>query len=191
MNQQSPNNNDRDPLGLSALPEMAPDEDRWAQIRAGLETSPSSAGADEDAGQRLWPLALAAALGLAISLPWLLPSDPVGGNDLPDSRLAQQAAEPTGTVIPAMTHGSVDLDDLQRQSRILAAALRASRQYDAALSGEAAIYAVELEDTIAQMDQALAENPESRTLWRGRVGLMTDLLAVYRKGDTVTDSLMI
>ena len=185
---------DRDPLGLSGLPELGPNEDRWSRIRAALKTAHASGDSEEatDSAPRLWPVALAAALALAISLPWLVPLQTgLPGIEHTAEEVAQDTTGSTASNPAEATETPSDLVRLQRQSQLLAAALRASQQYQPALSGEAAIYAVELEDTIARMDQALAEDPDSATLWRGRVGLMTDLLAVYRNDGSPDEPMMI
>ena len=198
MNKQPPTIPNPDPDELSArlseLPELAPHEDRWSQIRDALETSAPAQKPVSRSGQspRWWPVALAAALALAVSLPWMMSSQNPDGDFLQTGPgIAQDNSQHPENRPGNADTGNSDLLVLQRQSQVLAAALRASQQYQSSLSGEAAIYAVELEDTIARMDQALAENPDSPTLWRGRVGLMTDLLAIYSSDDGTNQPMMI
>ena len=44
---------------------------------------------------------------------------------------------------------------------------------------QALIYQVELQDLVAQVDEAINQNPQSRELWSQRVNLLLDLNQIY------------
>jgi hypothetical protein len=51
----------------------------------------------------------------------------------------------------------------------------------ASMPAESAIYVVELEDLIAQVDNELSLTPDSIDLWGQRVNLLLDLAQIYQQ----------
>ena len=130
---------------FAALPQEAPPSDAWPRFAARL-----------DARRRArWPawLAVAAALLLAIALPWTLrhPSAPPGGTPV--------AGDPV-------------LERLYAESAQLEALLAYARD-DRVASGSAAALAAQIDARLAAIDAALAQPSltpaEQHALWRERV----------------------
>ena len=55
------------------------------------------------------------------------------------------------------------------------------REETSSMPAESAIYVVELEDLIAQVDNELSMTPDSIDLWGQRVNLMLDLAQIYQQ----------
>jgi hypothetical protein len=58
--------------------------------------------------------------------------------------------------------------------------LRLIRSEVTAIPEQTLIYQVELQDLVAQLDEAINQDPESRELWSQRVNLLLDLNQIYR-----------
>jgi len=141
-----------DPLNLGTLPAVAPPNDGWPAIRAGLEKQQRN---------RRWTryslstLAAAAVVTLAVGL------------------YVHQPEPDTAAPPPA-------LDSLIALSQQLETRVRTYRSEIGALPMESLVYQVELEDLIAQVDEELSANPDSAELWSRRVNLMLDLSGLYQ-----------
>ena len=136
---------------FAALPLERPDADSWSRITARL---------DARRGQR-WPvwLATAAALMLAVALPWRLGKQ--------DAAVAPVAPAKVVVAAPVET-----LEQLHAESAQLEALLAMVRD-ERVSSGSAAVVAVDLDRQLANIDAALMQPalPRARqlALWRERV----------------------
>jgi hypothetical protein len=142
---------------LRGLPGLAPERDRWPEIRAAIETE-----------ERAWiPRAIAGtilALAASIILIVIFPGgDPAEG--------------------PAAPITDSEIDDLVRQSQRLESILRQTGSEGRVTDGWQVRTVADLQDRIALIDSELAEenarraSPERRArLWRVRVGLMNELV---------------
>ena len=73
------------------------------------------------------------------------------------------------------------IDSLVNLSQRLERNLRVIRREVDVMSGQALIYQVELEDLVAQLDEAINWQPESKALWAQRVNLLQDLNQLYQQ----------
>ncbi len=143
---------------VAALPMADAPGNGWARVAAQLE---------RPARPRLpaW-MALAAALVLALALPWKLIHDPAAPVHATNGRI------PTAT-----THGA-SLETLYAESAQLEALLAYARD-DRVSSGSAAALSVQLDGQLASIDAALAQpglSPaQQRQLWRQRVETLRSL----------------
>jgi len=144
---------ERDPLNLSSLPSVAPPDDGWPHIRAALEKRQRRQRWTRYSGS---VLGLAAALMLAVGL------------------FIQQPVTEDAVAPPQALESLISLSQ-QLESRI-----RTYRSEVGDLPTEALVYQVELEDLVAQVDEALSMNPDSTELWSQRINLMLDLSKLYQ-----------
>lgn len=191
-------NDTRDPFNLSQLAGVEPPQDAWPDIAAGLQRQ------QRRQRVRRWGLGMsaAAAVTLALAVYWQLPQlapvqgpaagDPAGSAAV---ELASQdsAASPADTVTEesAATQASdggnpaapdsTSLPALVSLSQKLERNLRALRNETGAMPARAVMYQVELEDLVAQVDEAINMNPDSAELWSQRVNLLLDLNQLYRR----------
>lgn len=168
--------NDRDPLGLSELPLLEPQQDGWTHIRAALEQQ-QSALAPTRSRKPVIAWATAASIALAVVVFMGLKDTSDDQRDTPT--LAQHSAsEPSPTLAkPAAT----DIDTLIQLSQGLENRLINLREQTAFLPARSALFVAELEDTIAQVDHALSDNPQALDLWAQRVNLLLDLELLYQR----------
>ncbi len=138
--------------GLKALPALRPPRDRWDVVRAAVV-------AEKAHRRRRWGgLTLAAAAGLA----GILVIRPIVGDKVYADELAQA----------------------KQQSAKLESTLRAYDNDGRVVSGRSAALCAQLEEQIAQLDGQLtqsaldAQDRALLDLWRQRVGLMQQLVAV-------------
>lgn len=197
---------ERDPLGLRGLPRVKPPEDDgWEQIRAALLTvreerragrlsaTTADPGSVSQPASARWtrPLgwALAASLVLAIGVFGVRQQAPTT-SPAPDRLAAEETnadseiKTPVGPGDTPLTPAepatsAMTMDSLVSLSQRLERRIREVRAASGPLSGEAAIYVAEIEDTIARVDGALSGDPDSVDLWGQRVNLLLDLQAIY------------
>jgi len=137
---------------FAALPLAEPPGDGWARLAARLDARP----------HRRWPawLALAAALLLAVALPWKL----------------QQPAPPA--VQPLASAHDPALEALYAESAQLETLLAYARD-DRVSSGSAAALVAQIDGRLASIDAALAQPQltpaQQRALWRERVDTLRTL----------------
>lgn len=142
---------------LAALPLERPDADSWQRITTRLEARQN----------RRWPawLATAAALLLAVALPWRLGQ--------------QQAPAPTTTARPVVAAPAQTLEQLHAESAQLEALLAMVRD-ERVSSGSAAIVAGDMDRQLASIDAALMQPalPRARqlALWRQRVDALRSVV---------------
>jgi len=153
---------------LRALPESVPQPDLWPELARAL---------DERRRPRRWryaiPVAIAAALALAVLLPRFLAHD-----------VAAPRAPVVATAVPSLpaseASASDELDALHKRSRTLErwiAAVAARAPQDA----RDLMAAVEVEDLIGLVDVQLGGSRgdvDALPLWRQRVALLEDLAAI-------------
>lgn len=175
----------RDPFGLASLPELQPPQDGWQAIAAGLQ--------QQQQRRRLWlsGLAVAATVTLVAGIVAVLPQLqtepgelPVAGSEMnaqltPDQVSDGPASEP---VNDPLTEQPDNLLALQKLSQRLEQNLRYLRAGVGAMPAEMVVYQVELEDLVAQVDDAISLHPESSELWQQRVSLLMDLNQIYGAG---------
>ena len=142
---------------LAAMPLERPDADSWQRITTRLEARQN----------RRWPawLATAAALLLAVALPWRLGQ--------------QQAPAPTTTARPVVAAPAQTLEQLHAESAQLEALLAMVRD-ERVSSGSAAIVAGDMDRQLASIDAALMQPalPRARqlALWRQRVDALRSVV---------------
>lgn len=182
-------NQARDPLGLSALPELQPPQDGWMAIAAQLQQQ------QRRRKQWLSGLAIAATVTLVAGLVSILPQSDVSttpvegvagvGSNAPSYSLPEEQV--VGASL-AGDSGSVPLQEpdnlqaLQNLSQRLEQNLLYLRTGVGAMPAEMVVYQVELEDLVAQVDDAISLQPESSELWQQRVSLLMDLNQIYGAG---------
>ena len=163
--------NTADPLGLKNLEAVEPAYDGWAQIESALQTQQDNKRNWRRAGG--W-LAMAASLVLVVSI--TLQSTE---NQLPAGKLSPALATP-GTEIASVSVKD-NINALIGLSQNVEKQVMKLRQETNSMPAESAIYVVELEDLIAQVDNELSLTPDSLDLWGQRVNLMLDLAQIYRQ----------
>jgi len=167
---------EQDPLNLRSLPLVAPPEDDWAVIESALQQHQKRKRAFRYAGAAM---AAAATITLVIGLTantWLSPSGSIAPQTATDS-FAQQETSP---VLPQDDQAGPTLDSLIALSQQLETRIRSIRMEVGGMPTNSLIYQVELEDLVAQVDDELSMNPESRELWSQRVNLLLDLNQLYQ-----------
>jgi hypothetical protein len=174
-----PANQNRDPLNLSGLPMVEPPRDGWPEIKAALQ-GPTRAPWSRRNGLAL--LATAAAVTLAVGLylqQGMRPPVEIGGS--PETRHAvEQPPQTKPGNDSADADSRVTLAALTSMSQDLEDNLRLMRSGVGDLPLEAAMYQIELEDLVAQVDDALSITPDSKELWGQRVNLLIDLGSLYQ-----------
>jgi len=152
----------RDPFGLSRLPHPAPASDAWPDIRAALLW--------RQRVRRLtvW-LASAAMVTLTIGIWWQTPGMPTAGT----TEIPATGKDPMSAQVSA--GGKDSLESLVSLSQKLERNLRLMRAEVGVVPAQSLIYQVELEDRVAQIDEAINHEPDSRELWSQRVNLLLDL----------------
>ena len=165
-------NAERDPFGLTNMAQPQAPANRWPQIESALRQQKSA--------QRLRWLASAAAVTLAIGVFWQLPPDR-GVSEYPGTEpVFSHTARPMESADAQANKDQDSLASLIKLSQQLERNLRLVRNEVAVMPEQALIYQVELEDLVAQVDEAINQNPESRELWSQRVNLLLDLNQIYR-----------
>ena len=162
----------QDPLGLGALPLLAPDTDGWPLIRQALE--------DRQANKRQWRsttawLAIAASVVIAV-LVTTRQSELEHG---PADQLATQNTSLASVEDKSATGDMVE--SLIVLSQTLERQLRNMREETASMPASSAVYVAELQDLVAQVDSALSYSPNSMNLWGQRVNLLLDLAQIYQQ----------
>jgi len=160
-----------DPLGLSDLEAIEPGYDGWARIESSL-WSPIDA-------KRSWQrtggwLAAVASLVLIVSISMRNNEDSAtfeSGLASNTNAGASSSAARNAENIAALIGLSQSMEDQVRQLR----------QETSSMPAESAIYVVELEDLIAQVDNELSFTPDSIDLWGQRVNLLLDLAQIYQQ----------
>lgn len=147
---------------FAALPLEQPPGDGWSRLAARLHVRRRP--------QWTKRLAIAAALVVAVALPWRLHTS----QDLP---VTDREAEPVA-VTATPKSGNVSLDQLYAESAQLESLLQVARD-DRVSSGAAAAMSSELDARITAIDAALMQpglSPERQLwLWRGRVEALRSL----------------
>jgi len=157
-----------DPLNLRSLPLVSPPEDGWPAVRAALEQRSGRQRTLRIGGA---VLAVAASVSLAVGLFLAQPAS--------DPEAVPVAAADTAADRAPPTNPAKNADSLIALSQQLEARLRTARHERGSLPTATLIYAVELEDTIAMVDDELSRNPASADLWSQRVNLLLDLGQLY------------
>jgi len=164
-------NTSSDPFGLAGLAQAPAPADGWPAIEAALRRRKHV-----QHGVR-W-LASAAAVALAVGLYWQFPGIQPGAAG-PDG--TEQLAAVPGPATEAQSTGSNNnLESLISLSQQLERNLRLVRSEEGAVPAQFVAYQVELEDLVAQIDEAINQRPDSRELWSQRVNLLLDLNQLYR-----------
>jgi hypothetical protein len=165
-------NNSRDPLGLGSLAQPRPLVDGWPVIEAALMKRQSV--------RNHLPWAAAALLALAVGLYFQLRAPhPPGGVA---QAVKQKTAAPGATAQqPGAGAEGNTLAELVVLSQELESSLRRARARVVVMPAQSLVYLVELEDLVAQVDEAINQSPESFALWSQRVNLLLDLNQIYQR----------
>lgn len=167
----------RDPFELSQLPQPVPPGDPWPAIASALQRRRRGHFA---------AFATAAAVMLALGLGWQLrPPGSDAALSTPDAEVASSTPgrtepAPAGAA-PGQSFAANPLASLEALSQQLEVRVRRLRTEAGPLPAEALVYQVELEDLVAQVDEAINRRPESAELWSQRVNLLLDLDQLYRQ----------
>jgi hypothetical protein len=164
-------NNSHDPLGLASLTQPQPPFDGWPVIEAALKRRQSFRS-------RL-PWAAAALLVLAVGSWFQLPGPHQPGATV--QAVTQQAVPGATTQQPGAGVDGNTLAELVGLSQELESSLRRARARVAVMPARTLAYQVELEDLVAQVDEAINQSPESIALWSQRVNLLLDLNQIYQR----------
>jgi hypothetical protein len=158
---------ERDPFGLAALPELQPPQDGWLAVSAQLQ--------QQQRRRRHWlsGLAIAATVTLVAGIVSILPQQ--GSLTTPVEQTADNSV-----ILPEQD--TDNLLALQKLSQRLEQNLRYLSSGAGAMPAELVVYQVELEDLVAQVDDAISQQPESSDLWQQRVSLLMDLNQIYGAG---------
>ncbi len=169
----------QDPLNLSGLPMIEPPSDGWPAIETALK---ETAQASSKRRKTFAYLAVAATVTLAVGLYFqqdmslLVESPTPGATEIVNSNPpAMENTTPTSENASGVT-----LAQLTIMSQELEKDLRLMRSGVGALPLDSAMYQIELEDLVAQVDDALSTTPDSKELWGQRVNLQMDLASLYR-----------
>ncbi|MEJ8568244.1 hypothetical protein [Elongatibacter sediminis] len=169
-------NDIRDPFRLASLPQPEPPGDAWPAVAAALR--------QRQRRRRLYRAAagMVLAAGLTAWLQTDFPGLPNPG-DPPRSAAADSAAatpaESTAQATASSASPERTLAALMSLSQQLEARLRRLRTDTGPMPSGALVYQIELEDLVAQVDDALSRQPDSPTLWSQRVNLLLDLNQLY------------
>lgn len=163
--------NTDDPLGLSGLEAIDPGYDGWTDIESALLTHKHSKRNWQRAGG--W-LAVAASLVLVVSITMRNIESPA--TNIPN--LASSTS--VGASNPAARETD-NVGALIGLSQNMENQVKQLRQDTSSMPAESAIYIVELEDLIAQVDNELSFTPDSVDLWGQRVNLLLDLAQIYQQ----------
>jgi RNA polymerase sigma-70 factor (ECF subfamily) len=171
LHMNKPMSPERDPLNLSGLPMFDPPEDGWPAIASALEASRA-----RDRRRRMggW-LAAAATVTLALGF-YFTGIEPTGPVETLQPELAH-GNPPQGAV---ETREAPQLASLMEMSSKLEGNLRLMRSEVSDMPIESMMVQIELEDLVAQVDDALSIDPESEDLWAQRVNLLVDLAQFYQ-----------
>ena len=172
-------NEERDPFELSALPPVTPPGDVWPGISHALQQRAMQQQRRRRATSA-W-LGVAAGVTLAVGLAFQL------------SRSAPSPqAEPTALAetAPKAVTAQDNLEALIGLSQQLERNVRMVRSEIDAMPAQSVVYQIELEDLVAQVDDALSIHPDSRELWSQRVNLLLDLEQLYQRELRRDDSYM-
>jgi len=168
-----------DPLDLQSLPTLTPPQDGWPAIETALRR-------DHHHRQRrryaVGTLAAAATMTLAIGVALHFSAPGINGSG--SNEAAPPAAQVTGGPAPnprgiVSADGGNRVDSLMSLSLLLEQRLRMLRSSVGDLPTGVAVYQVELEDLVAQVDEELSNQPQSAPLWTQRVSLLMDLEQLY------------
>lgn len=163
--------NTSDPLGLSNLEAIEPGYDGWPQIKSALQSHQNSKRNWQRAGGLL---AIAASLVLVISLS-LRNNETHTATGLQSTQFATPASNLASITKQDNVNALIGL------SQNMEVQVKKLREQTGSMPAESAIYVVELEDLIAQVDIELSLTPDSLDLWGQRVNLMLDLAQIYRQ----------
>lgn len=168
-----------DPLDLQSLPTLSPPQDGWPAIESALHR-------DRRQRQRwryaVGTLAAAATITLVIGVALHRSAPGINGSGsneaaTPAAQVAGgPASDPRGVV---SANGGNRVDSLMSLSLLLEQRLRMLRSSVGDLPTGLAVYQVELEDLVAQVDDELSSQPQSAPLWTQRVSLLMDLEQLY------------
>ena len=163
----------RDPFELSRLPLAVPSRDAWPAIAAAVQRRRRGRAG-------IW--AAAAAVTLALGLAWHTRAPvPAAGAGSSQGMSSFDTAGVARPAVPGAATASSTLASLEALSRQLEQRVRYLRSEAGALPAETLVYQVELEDLVAQVDDALSRQPGSPELWSQRVNLLLDLDQLYRQ----------
>ena len=164
---------ERDPLNLRSLPLVSPPGDDWPVIEAALRKSSGRERIKKTAISALAAAALVVlAVGIYIRQPLMETTGITDFSQLADSPVTKPAAK----VISRQDN----LESLITLSQGLESKLRQIRSEIGFMPINILAYQVELEDLVAQVDDALSNNPESVGLWSQRVNLLLNLSQLYQ-----------
>ncbi len=168
-----------DPLDLQSLPPLSPPQDGWPAIESALRNDQRRRRTRHYA---VGTLAVAATITLVIGL--VAHFSAPGLNNPGPNDTAPQTAQNVGHPAPdargiASADGGNRVDLLVSLSLLLEQRLRILRSNVGDLPTGAAVYQVELEDLVAQVDEELSGQPRSAPLWNQRVSLLLDLKQLY------------
>ena len=164
---------EKDPLNLSGLPLISPPADDWPAIEAALRQQNNRRRLVRLAGSTL---AAAAALILAVGVFVYQPGGMPGNSATTEQRQSVQAESSSlNKPFQAKT-----LDSMIALSQQLETSLQRFGSQVGVMPTSTVIYQVELEDLVAQVDEALSRRPGSVDLWSQRVNLLLDLSQLYQ-----------
>ena len=163
---------EQDPLGLSKLPMLTPDEDGWPAIEQALKEHQQGRRRRRVVGG--W-LAAAASLVLVVSL-----ASKFSGPGPAETMQPVTESVATQTAGTASEGSKSTVESLIAMSQILEQQLRGLRDDSGSMPADSAVYVAELEDLVAQVDSELSYSPDSINLWGQRVNLMLDLAQIYQ-----------
>ena len=167
-------NRERDPFELSSLPPVTPPGDGWPEIATVLQKRQRKRLATAWIGAAA-VIALAIGIGIRFSR-----NTPETQTSVQNAANEVQPAE----VNPASREAVTAQDNLVALiglSQQLERNVRLVRAEIDAMPAQSVVYQIELEDLVAQVDDALSLDPDSRELWSQRVNLLLDLEQLYQR----------
>ncbi len=173
MNQ--PRSPQRDPLNLSGLPLIEPPSDGWPIIEAALKD------AAQGSSRRRYGTFLAAAAVVTLAVGVFYQQGQFEQEPKLDARsTAMDTQGPLAAVEKSPEPQLAMLDSLMGMSQKLERNLRLMRSGVGDLPLDSMMLQVELQDLVAQVDDALSLTPDSEELWGQRVNLLVDLAQLYQ-----------
>jgi len=163
--------NTSDPLGLRDLEAIEPGYDGWGRIESALQANKDNKRNWRRAGSGL---ALAASLVLVISIT-LRNSENQFLDGAPSPGFATSETNLASVPVQDNINALIGLSQTMEEQ------VKNLRQETSSMPAESAIYVVELEDLIAQVDNELSLTPDSIDLWGQRINLMLDLAQIYQQ----------
>lgn len=187
-------NTERDPFELGKLPQLEMPSDGWPAIEAAMKIT--NRRRRSVAGGLAVAALVLVAVGVVTQLPGPAQPSPAKVTQSPQLAAQRTGIEQGGSDVASLTspfestpgsnnskngssNGSTNLQNLVALSQKLERNLRVMRQQVGSMPASAVVYQVELEDLVAQVDEALSMQPDRADLWSQRVNLLLDLGQIY------------